>query len=135
MSGKSRKIMVGALVVFIGLPAAFIFAVLAWGYLSDTTNGSIVSSGVTRRYLQYVPKTYDRSRPTPLVISIHAGATWPAFERNVSRWNELANQYGFIVVYPAVKWRLFAYLYAGCKYLASGAAQSATGRPIHFRPD
>lgn len=67
----------------------------------DKTNGAIVSSGVTRRYLLYVPKTYEPSKATPLVISIHPAATWPTVEMNISRWNNLAEQYGFIVVYPA----------------------------------
>ncbi len=67
----------------------------------DKTNGGVVSSGVARRYLLYVPKTYDRATPTPLVISIHPAATWPAVQMQISRWNELAEQYGFLVVYPA----------------------------------
>ena len=44
----------------------------------------------------------DRSpTPTPLVISLHAGATWPAHQRNLTRWDRLADEEGFIVVYPA----------------------------------
>jgi polyhydroxybutyrate depolymerase len=101
VKSKKKKILVGVLGIVIGLPVTFVLTVLAWGYISDNTNGSIVSSGVTRRYLLHVPKTYDRSKPTPLVISMHPGATWPAFEMNVSGWNDLAEQYGFIVVYPA----------------------------------
>jgi polyhydroxybutyrate depolymerase len=101
MTGKRRKIIVGALVVVIGLPVAFILTASVCFSIMDKTNGTIVSSGVTRRYLLYVPKTYDRSKPTPLVISIHPGATWPAVEMDISRWNELAEQHGFIVVYPA----------------------------------
>jgi polyhydroxybutyrate depolymerase len=101
MKGKRRKIIFVVLMIVIGLPVAFVLSALVWGYLSDRTNGSIVSSGVTRRYLLYVPKAYDRSRPTPLVISIHPAATWPAVEMSISGWNELAEQYGFIVVYPA----------------------------------
>ena len=110
------------LAVVIGLPVAFVFSVLMWGYFSDETNGSIVSSGVTRRYLLYVPKTYDRSRPTPLVISFHPAATWPAFERNVSGcgWNELANQYGFIVVYPAGSGAFFGTLTRGANIWPAG---------------
>jgi polyhydroxybutyrate depolymerase len=98
---KTKKIIVGVLVIVIGLPVAFILT--AWVYFSimDKTNGSIVSSGVTRRYLLYVPKTYDRSKPTPLVISMHAGALWPAAQMGISRWNELADEHGFLVVYPA----------------------------------
>ena len=67
----------------------------------NETNGTIVSSGQTRQYLLYVPKTYDRSKATPLVISLHPAATWPAAEMEISRWNDLADEQGFIVVYPA----------------------------------
>jgi polyhydroxybutyrate depolymerase len=100
MSGKKGKIIVGVLVIVIGLPVALILTALACCSIMDKTNGGMVSSGVTRRYLLYVPKTYDRSRPAPLVISIHPGATWPAVQRSISLWNDLADQYGFLVVYP-----------------------------------
>lgn len=33
---------------------------------------TIVSSGQKREYLLYVPRSYDRAKPTPLVISMHA---------------------------------------------------------------
>lgn len=101
MRSRTKKILIGLPLTLIGLPVAFVVAVLAWGYFSDQTNGSLVSSGVTRRYLLYVPRSYDRTKPTPLVISLHPAATWPAFERNISRWNDLADEQGFIVVYPA----------------------------------
>lgn len=101
MKRKRTKIIVGVLLVVVGLPLLLVAAILAWGYVSDNTNGSIVSSGITRRYLLYVPKTYDRSKPTPLVISIHPAATWPALQMAISRWNEVADEHGFIVVYPA----------------------------------
>ena len=100
MKGKRRKIIVGVLVIVIGLPVALILTAWVCVSIMDKTNGTIVSSGVTRRYLLYVPKTYDRSKPTPLVISMHM-ALWPAAEMEVSRWNALADGHGFIVVYPS----------------------------------
>jgi len=100
MKRKWVRIVLRTLLIAVGLPVLFVAALLAWGYVSDNTNGSMVSSGITRRYLLYVPKSYDKSKPTPLVISIHPAATWGAFQRNLSRWNDLAEQYGFIVVYP-----------------------------------
>src|SRR5215831_10493545 len=100
MKRRTKKIIVGLLLTVIGLPVVLVGSLLAWGWISDKTNGAIVSSGITRRYLLYVPKTYNRSKPTALVISLHPGATWAAFEMNTSRWNDLAEQYGFIVVYP-----------------------------------
>ncbi len=101
MNKRKRKILVVVLAIFVGLPLTLIVGANVYGYVMDKTNGSIVSSGITRRYLLYVPKSYDRARPTPLVISIHPAASWPAFERNISRWNDLADEHGFIVVYPA----------------------------------
>ena len=102
-----KKAIVAVLAVFVVLPAECALAAFAFFSIMDKTNGSIVSSGVTRRYLLYVPKSYDRSKPTPLVISIHPAATWGAVEMNISRWNDLAEQYGFIVVYPNGSGALF----------------------------
>ena len=101
MKAKGRKILAAALAVAVGLPAAFILTASACCYFLDRTNGTIVSSGVTRRYLLYVPKTYHQSKPAPLVVSLHGGALWPAAEKALSRWNDLAEEHGFLVVYPA----------------------------------
>src|SRR5688572_31412174 len=60
-----------------------------------------ISSGIHREYLLHVPESYDRARPTPLVISMHGAMNWPAFQKNLSRWNETADANGFIVVYPS----------------------------------
>ncbi len=87
-------------IIFCVLLAA-IGLLLVWSYFADRTNSSIVSSGLTRRYEVYVPAAYDRAKPTPLVISIHPAATWPRLQMHMSRWNQLADAYGFIVVYPA----------------------------------
>lgn len=72
MKSKLRKIILAVLVIVIGLPVAIILAAWVCFYVMDRTNGTIVSSGVTRRYLLYVPKADDRvswngrpSRPLP----------------------------------------------------------------------
>jgi polyhydroxybutyrate depolymerase len=98
---KSKKFVVVALAICIGLPLAIMLTAFACFWFMDKTNGTIVSSGLPRRYLLYVPNSYDRSKPTPLVITLHPAATWPAIASHVSRWNDLADQHGFIVVYPA----------------------------------
>ena len=90
-----------ALAVLVGLPLVALSALLAWTAVNDTTNGTIVSSGLTRRYLIHVPTSYDASKATPLVISFHPAATWPALVQDISRWNDVADAHGFIVVYPA----------------------------------
>jgi polyhydroxybutyrate depolymerase len=69
--------------------------------LINRTNGQIESSGVLRKYLLYVPESYNPGTPTPLVISMHGFIEWPAHLMRVSHWNDVADEYGFIVVYPS----------------------------------
>jgi polyhydroxybutyrate depolymerase len=123
----------GVLTIVIGLPVAFILTAFACFCVMDNTNGTIVSSGVTRRYLLYVPKTYDRSRPAPLVISLHAGAVWPAVEMHISRWNELAEQHGFLVVYPEGSGASFGGLGPGPQVWPMGPR--TLGRDVRFISD
>jgi polyhydroxybutyrate depolymerase len=96
-----KKLFLGAALAIIGLPLALILTIMVSVPALNRTNGAIVSSGQKRDYLLYVPKGYDGTRPTPLVITMHGAMNWPAFQRNVSRWNAAADDNGFIVVYPA----------------------------------
>jgi polyhydroxybutyrate depolymerase len=98
---EARKTILWASVVVIGLPVALVFTAAASIHVLDRSSGTIVSSGRERQYLLYIPPSYDRTSPTPLVISMHAAAMWPAQQMNLSRWNRLADEFGFIVVYPA----------------------------------
>lgn len=98
---RIRKILLGLVAVVVGLPLLGGLIAVAWISALDRTNGSIVSSGVEREYLLHVPESYDPAAPTPLVISLHAGATWPAHQSNLTRWNRQADREGILVVYPA----------------------------------
>jgi polyhydroxybutyrate depolymerase len=104
---KIRKIILGFVVVVVGVPLAVIVIAIVTMSILDRTNGSIVSTGETREYLLHVPDSYDDAKPTPLVISMHAGATWPAQQMSLSHWNRLADENGFIVVYPSGTPQLF----------------------------
>lgn len=100
--------------ILLGLVCLIIILVviIAAAYMiSNRTNGSIVSSGVQRRYLYYIPDSYDPKHPTPLMLSIHGFSSWPRNQMDITQWNALADQYGFIVVYPSgtgfpKRWRL-----------------------------
>jgi polyhydroxybutyrate depolymerase len=87
--------------ILVGVIAVAAIAVSAWFVRVNETNGEIASSGETRRYLLHVPDSYDPAKPAPLVISLHAYALTPALQMRISRWNALADELGFIVVYPA----------------------------------
>lgn len=101
MKSRTKKVIGGVLALVIGIPAVLLAILFTWFYLADETNGTVVSAGLTRHYLLYVPETYNPSTPTPLLVSMHGAALWPAYQMKISRWNEVADEHGFIVVYPA----------------------------------
>jgi poly(3-hydroxybutyrate) depolymerase len=89
------------LLSLLALALALAGTVLLAYRLSDRTNGRLRVGEETRRYLLYVPPTYDPARPTPLVISMHGFSQWPAHQSRLTHWNTLADEYGFIVVHPS----------------------------------
>lgn len=98
---RRRKGVIGAVLALLGLPVALAVVEAVSFHVLNRSNGVIVSSGITREYLLYVPRSYDRTRPTPLVISMHGAGMWPAAQMETSRWNTAANEHGFIAVYPS----------------------------------
>jgi len=98
---KIRRFILGVLAAVVGLPVVGVVVLVVWINVLDRTNGTIIVSGEKREYLLHVPDSYDAAEPVPLVISLHAGATWPAHQKNLSHWNRLADENGFIVVYPS----------------------------------
>lgn len=96
-----KKWLLRLALIFIGMPVSMLLAAAVAFRLVNRTNGSLVSSGKKRTYLLVVPKNYNPAVPTPLVISLHGYAEWPAHQMQISRWNDLAEQYGFLVVYPS----------------------------------
>jgi polyhydroxybutyrate depolymerase len=78
------------------------------------SNGNLFSGGVKRHYILHVPATLDLSKPNALVISLHGFGDWPAHQMYMSGWNDLADEEGFIVVYPMgtkvpLRWQLYDY--------------------------
>src|SRR5688572_23139964 len=97
----SRPRIITVLLIITAIPVLTVMAAAAYFYAADRTNGVIESTGESREYLLYVPTSYDSAKPTPVVISMHALALWPAAQMEMSHWNELADRDGFIVVYPS----------------------------------
>lgn len=99
------------LLIFLAVVVAILLIAVTTYFLVNRTNGQIMSSGERRRYLIYVPESYNSEEPTPLVINIHGFVQWPANQMEVSQWNKVADEYGFIVVYPSgtgfpLRWRV-----------------------------
>ena len=91
---RTRRSVTVIVLVIVGLVAA---AALVLFFVYGETNGMLVSTGETRHYLVYVPKSYNPAAPTPLVISLHAFGLTPVWQKQISHWYELANESGFII--------------------------------------
>lgn len=98
---SSRTRVLGAVLVLASLPAVLAIIDAVAFSVRNRNNGSLVSSGQKREYLLYVPRSYDRTKPTPLVVCLHGAGGWPAQQMELSEWNRLAESQRFIVVYPS----------------------------------
>ena len=73
----------------------------ATGPVEPGTSGRrVVSGGRERCTLLHVPPDYDAAQPWPLVISLHGFQSKPELHRLLTRWDDLADQHGFLVAYP-----------------------------------
>lgn len=96
-----RGTALGVALLLINLPLGVAAVAAMRFYAAYGSTGSIVTSGRTRDYTLFVPAAYDGSRPVPLVVSLHGAGLWGAAQREISRWDAVAEREGFIVVYPS----------------------------------
>jgi polyhydroxybutyrate depolymerase len=90
-----------AVLALSSVPAGLALTLAVSFHWHNRNDGVLVSSGERREYLVHVPESYDPARPTPLVISMHGAGMWPVAQMEMSRWNEVADEHGFLVVYPS----------------------------------
>lgn len=86
---------------FVGDPGGY----LEWTvqHTNDGTHGFFLSeeevNGYTRRWYTYVPESYDGSKGVPLVVAMHGYSSAISAFTGDSRWQNVADKYGFIVVF------------------------------------
>jgi len=68
---------------------------------SGQTRQDIIHDGIKRYYLMYVPTSVHLSDRVPLVMVFHGGGGMPENIAQVSGFNQLADQHGFVVIYPS----------------------------------
>ena len=101
MTIAHRRKVLRTVLLILSLPVVVALVETASFRIAHRSNGTLLSSGEQREYLLHVPASYDRTRPTALVISLHGAALWPAAQMKLSQWNDEAERQGFIVVYPS----------------------------------
>ena len=67
--------------------------------LGETTH-TLTHNGRNRSYILYIPATANLSQPVPLVFVFHGGTGNAESAIHMSGFNEVADQNGFVVVYP-----------------------------------
>lgn len=103
----------GGILTVVGLPVAAAAGFVAVTASLNRADGSIVSAGVRREYILHVPRSYTAAAPSPLVISLHGAGTWPAQQEHMTHWDRLADEFGFLVVYPAARGRVWRVSHPG----------------------
>jgi polyhydroxybutyrate depolymerase len=98
-----RPATITTVIALICLPAAMAAVEAVRYFAVNRPTHTIDSSGLTREYTLHVPASYDRSKPTPLVISMHGAGLWGAAQQDVSQWNRVADREGVIVAYPSAR--------------------------------
>ena len=61
---------------------------------------SLATGGLTRTYTLHVPTTYEPQHPEPLLLALHGRYGDGKGMATLTHLNQVADQYGFIVVYP-----------------------------------
>ena len=106
------------LVIFFALPLTLLLGLFLFRSVvlnDEKSYASLrVSNGEERKYLLHVPAGYDPASAVPLVVSLHGFSDWPAHHSRMTGWNKLADEQGFIVVYPSgsgypKRWRMPAF--------------------------
>src|SRR6266516_1622352 len=100
-SVTAGKRAIGAVLALFSMPVLLVLALAVSFRVTNRPSGSFISSGRKREFVLYVPRSYDPAKPTALVISLHGAGLWGAAQRETSQWDRVADEHGFIVVYPS----------------------------------
>ena len=73
----------------------------------EECTGDIVGDGEPDRWYVYVPESYDPSKKTPLVLSMHGGLMTGWGQAIYTSWTLVADREGFICVFPDAHSRMF----------------------------
>jgi poly(hydroxyalkanoate) depolymerase family esterase len=66
------------------------------------STGTVTSNGTAYPYLLYTPASRQADRPAPLLVVAHGCQTTARQEMELTRYNDLAEREGLVVLYPEV---------------------------------
>ena len=71
---------------------------VAQGLKSEAVEHTVTVDGISRKYLVFVPKRFEK--PLPVVLAFHGGGSNARQMERYTRFNDLAAKEGFLVGYP-----------------------------------
>jgi len=71
------------------------------GRKQNDASRSVKVGDLTRNYLIHVPPSLDKAKQAPLLLVFHGGGGTPESMIGYTRFDDLADKRGFLVVYPA----------------------------------
>jgi polyhydroxybutyrate depolymerase len=72
-------------------------------------------AGAKRTYRLHLPKAFTKGKPVPLVVCLHGATATGLMQEALSRFDAVADEKGFAVVYPDGRNRLWLFLGGGEK--------------------
>ena len=72
----------------------------ASGFSQTTISDSIISGGVYRKYILYIPAIYNSANPVPLVFNLHAYGYTNTDEETYADFRPVADTANFILALP-----------------------------------
>ena len=93
-----KKLLLGVLIV--GATISLLWAQRPSGPGEGTVARTVKVGDLNRTYYLHVPAKLPTDKPAPLVLMFHGGGGMPAFAERESKFSELADREGFLVVYP-----------------------------------
>jgi polyhydroxybutyrate depolymerase len=67
---------------------------------SEDQHGTILVDGRERSYALHIPKSYDNSKPAPLLIALHGRLDTGEGEERLAHFDKVSDEYGFLAAYP-----------------------------------
>ena len=77
-----------------------IISLLLFQVIALAQTKTLLHKEVKRKYIIYTPKELDPGKSYPVVFNFHGGGITPAEQMLYTGFNQIADKYGFIVVYP-----------------------------------
>ncbi len=85
-------------ITVVSLFSLFQIVTVAQGLRGEAVEHTVTVDEITRKYLIFAPKGFDR--PLPVVLAFHGGGSNARQMERYTRFNDLAAKEGFLIVYP-----------------------------------